>query len=74
MCGKNHVLKPYLHNHVLNFHHGDKMLAHIGNHILGNTDGSVCACTICGNSFKLSKDLQHHIFFNTKGVQQGFRK
>ena len=68
-------MKPYLHNHVLNVHHGDKILDHTGNHILGHTDGSVCACTVCGNSLKLSKDLKHHIFCNMKGVQQqGFRK
>jgi hypothetical protein len=36
-------MKPYLHNHVLNVHHGDKMLAHTGNHILGQTDGE-CLC------------------------------
>ena len=40
---KKKVLKPYLHNHVLNVHHGDKMLAHTGNHILGQTDGE-CLC------------------------------
>ena len=68
-------MKPYLQNHVLKVHHGNKMLAYTGNHILGNTDRSVCACTICGNSFKLSKDLKHHIFCNMKVVQQqGFRK
>ena len=64
-------MKQYLHNHVLNVHQGDKILDHTGNHILGHTGGIVCGCTVCGNSFKLSKDLKHHTFvtwrwFNNK--------